>query len=360
MTDFSFLPSEIQADIAVQKATYSFTSSSDKGMNGYLIFAKNRILERSVAIKYYFWTSDGRGHIEPRVLAQVKSPSVIEILDAAVVGNEWARFVTPFHENGDLDNYLGKHRFGPRQAVRFVERLLDGVNALHTAGFLHRDLKPENIIVSSDGQPLVADFGSIRHLPDLNAQVPGSGHAVLYRPPESFKTRKYDRRGDVYQCGIVLYQVLGGVLPYAAEEWLNPEQRVVYSAIADGFERTDFVDKVIEARAIRGKLLDYGSLPPIVPEILHRIVRKATHEKPEKRYASPSEFMGALSAIANRVPDWIYEDNSGMNLSISGRAYLVQTAADGTCGVFRLGRKAPSSPVGTLSECLTWVENKVK
>ena len=63
----------------------------------------NRVLDRKVAIKFYFWADGYRAHVDPQALARVSSPSIIEILEASVVGEEWALFVTPFCDNGDIE-----------------------------------------------------------------------------------------------------------------------------------------------------------------------------------------------------------------------------------------------------------------
>ena len=199
------VPPEIEAELRRLESTYDFRKMADKGANGYLFIARNKVLNRNVAIKFYYWAEGVGAHVEPQSLASVKAEGIIDVLSASVVGSEWALFITPFCPSGDLDRYREKHRFGLRQAVRFVEQLLHGVSALHVRSFVHRDLKPENILVSETGGPLIADFGSVRLVPDDQTHVTGSGHAVLYRPPESFDTSKYDRRGDVYQCGFVLW-----------------------------------------------------------------------------------------------------------------------------------------------------------
>jgi len=140
------LPEEIATEVSRLSTTYDFEKLSDKGQNGYLFIAFNTVLQRRVAIKFYFWADGVREHIEPQSLASVKSPNVIDVLDASLVGSEWAMFVTPFCNNGDVDRFREKYRFGLREAVRFASSLLDGVACLHQRGFVHRYLKPENLL----------------------------------------------------------------------------------------------------------------------------------------------------------------------------------------------------------------------
>lgn len=303
------VPTEIEHELQRLAATYDFEKLSDKGSNGYLFQAYNRVLRRKVAIKFYFWADGYRAHVEPQSLARVSSPSIIEILEASVVGREWALFVTQFCQFGDVDRYLESNRFALRDALRFIATLLDGVSALHRERFVHRDLKPENILVSDSKLPLIADFGSVRILRENEDAVPGSGHAALYRPPESFDSDRYDRRGDLYQCGVVLYQVLGGRLSYSEVSYLSPDEKTRYADLTDQYERSKLVDAAIRNHAIRGSLLQMDSLPYIVPESVRRLIRKATAPAPSARFQSASEFMNTLTRSLGKTGDWRFEND---------------------------------------------------
>lgn len=312
------IPDEITNELARRSGTYEILKISEKGQNGYLFIARNKIIDRRVALKFYFWADGVRAHVEPKTLGLVKSDGVIEILDASLIDDEWALFVTPFCKNGDLDRYLETNTFDLRNGLRFTAALLNGVSALHEHSFVHRDLKPENILVSDDGLPLIADFGSVRIIPEGSSDVTGSGHAVLYRPPESFTTARYDRRGDVYQCGIVLFQVLGGKLPYSPLAHLTREQCEKYATMTDNYEKSRLVDSAIEMKACNGSLLNHKHLPSHLPSGVRSILKKATHINPTNRYQSSSEFMNALNAVIGRTPDWQFVN--GEFIAVSGKA----------------------------------------
>jgi len=358
------LPDEIAQVLKLLEAKYNFQKSSEKGRNGYLFIARNRVLDRKVAIKFYYWADGTREHIEPKSLDSIGSSSVIEVLDAALVGAEWAMFVTPFYNNGDLDHFRETNQFGLRDAIRFTASLLDGVAALHQKGFVHRDLKPENLLVSDDVTPIIADFGSVGLIPEGQTDVPGSGHAVLYRPPESFSSGRYDRRGDLYQCGMVFFQVLGGKLPYADDAYLSDPERKAYKAYTeagDYFQRSKLVDTAIKKRACDGTLLDLKSLPFFVPRNVKQVIRKATAVDPSDRYNTASEFMSALTTLTHRVTDWQYEEAEPM--AVDGRTryrtvktemlYIVeQNKGNGW-------RKIPGINPGALKEQLKLIEIRV-
>jgi serine/threonine protein kinase len=356
------LPDEISAELARLSSTYEFAERSDKGQNGYLFIARNRLIDRQVAIKFYFWADGTREHVEPKSLAAIESESVIDVLDASLVGKEWAMFVTPCCKNGDLDKYREGHRFGLRNALEFASKLLDGVAALHEHKFVHRDLKPENLLVSDDGWPLIADFGSVRSIPDGQSDVVGSGHAVLYRPPESFETIRYDKRGDLYQCGIVLFQVLGGKLPYADQEYLSEADRRKYARLQDDFDRYKLVETAIKDKAQSGKLLDLESLPFFVPTTVKSLIRKAANPEPSKRFQSASDFMNAINRLSNSVVDWKFDSNKPVAqgsekryrlMDIKGQFFVEQDSGRGW-------RKLPGCEAGSLSQQLKLIIAKCK
>jgi serine/threonine protein kinase len=356
------LPEEISAELTRLSSTYEFAGLSDKGQNGYLFIARNRVIDRQVAIKFYFWADGTREHVEPKSLAAVESESVIDVLDASLVGEEWAMFVTPCCKNGDLDKYREGHRFGLRNALEFASKLLDGVAALHELKFVHRDLKPENLLVSDNGWPLIADFGSVRLIPDGQSDVVGSGHAVLYRPPESFETTRYDKRGDLYQCGIVLFQVLGGRLPYAYQEYLSEADRRKYAHLQDDFDRYKLVETAIKDKAQSGKLLDLESLPFFVPTTVKSLIRKAANPEPSRRFQSASDFMNAINRLSNSVVDWQYDGNE-IVAQAKGRRYRVQK----TGGLFVVEqnsgkgwRRVPGCEARSLSQQLNFISDKCK
>jgi serine/threonine protein kinase len=355
------LPDEIANEVVRLSTTYEFEKLSDKGQNGYLFMAFNTVLKRRVAIKFYFWADGSREHIEPQSLASVQSQNVIEVLDAAFVGDEWAMFVTPFCENGDVDRFREKNRFGLRESIRFAAGLLDGVASLHQRGFVHRDLKPENLLVSHDRCPLIADFGSVRYIPDGQPDVSGSGHAVLYRPPESFATARYDRRGDLYQCGIVLFQILGGRLPYSYHEYLTNSEREQYLELMDDFERSRLIESAISKKASAGTLLDYGSLPAFVPTQVKTVIKRAVNVDPDKRFQSASDFMNKLNSLTNKVVDWRYENSAAVAIS-NGTKFRV--SQDGTNFVAEQDkgkgwRRIPRVEPSTKNKMIKEIETRV-
>jgi serine/threonine protein kinase len=240
-------PEEIEIQLAELREHYELIEQDGRGANGYLFFAKNKISGQEVAIKFYCGAPDETQHDEPRQLATIASPNVLPILDAKSVSGSWGYFVTPKCADGDLDDVIGGCPT-VHFAIDLAIGVCRGVSAIHAANMVHRDLKPGNVVLDG-GRPRIADFGSVRKLEDGEQHTRASKHSVLYRPPESFEEDVYTKAGDVYQVGLLSYQLLGGALPYDGESYLNSRERKEYAQITDLVERSLFVDEAIGRRA---------------------------------------------------------------------------------------------------------------
>ena len=211
----------------------SFDKASSKGANGYLFFGHNNVLNRRVAVKYYYWGGDPSFHAEPQRLAQIQSDNVITIHHAELLDDDYAFFMTPYCPIGDLDDLLEINPLGLKKAIDIVLNLLSGLSHLHSIRIVHKDLKPQYILIDSNLKALIGDFGSVKKIPEGMDSIPGSGHALLYRPPESIKSNTYCEKGDIYQLGLVLYQAVGGYLPYEESAWLNKIAKKKYDQLSN-------------------------------------------------------------------------------------------------------------------------------
>jgi len=189
------------------------------------------------------------------------------------------------------------------EAIDVVLGISTGVSAVHACGMVHRDLKPGNIVMDR-GTPRIADFGSVRTLDKDTAETSASQHSILYRPPESCATNRYSRRGDVYQVGLVTYQLLGGELHYDGTQYLTARERKQYEAIDDPVDRSLFVDKVIRQRADAGTLIDFSSLSPWISNGAKRVIRAMTCPEPNERLSSMADVAAEMSQLRTTLRNW--------------------------------------------------------
>ncbi|WP_256468182.1 protein kinase [Bradyrhizobium sp. 160] len=260
-------------------------------------------------------------HAEPQALMSLQSPYVLQVLEAGYAGNEWAYFVTPHCAEGDLDNLLQANQTSNLAALDKCSNILMGLAELHGRRLLHRDIKPENVYLHNE-KAIIGDFGSIAKLPEGNDAVVASKHAVLYRPPESVVSNTYGFGGDIYQCGVVLYQLLGGALPYDEINWLNKTQKLKYQKLPYP-DSTLYADDCIRERIAKGRLLDFSTINAWAPDGLVKIARRACSRDPKARFSSVAEFLARLSETRAFVHDW--KRTSEDELMVEGStSYLIK------------------------------------
>ncbi len=149
--------------------------------------------------------------------------SVVRVLDRGVSDQNQDFLVYEFVEGGDLAKWarrrMGTHEVG--EAVRLVAKIARGVHAAHMAGLVHCDLKPNNIVLTTDGEPKVADFGiAIRvndqsnscQMNETQLKPPGN---LAFMSPEQYRMEPgaLTIPTDVYALGGILYWLLTGILP---------------------------------------------------------------------------------------------------------------------------------------------------
>lgn len=296
------LPVEVQATLEQLSNHYGDFEPNFRGANGYLYFARNRRTGAAIAIKFYAGAPGDARHDEPRQLSAIRSSNVLSILDAKDVSAEWAYFITPRCFEGDLDDLIATAP-SAHTAIDTALGICNGVSAIHSLRMLHRDLKPGNIVLQA-GSPQIADFGSVRALSMGASEVSASQHSILFRPPESFATGQYGFAGDIYQIGLVIYQLLGGALPYDGESHLSNKERQHYDGLGGWADKCIFVNDVIRNRSETGNLLAYNSLPPWVNGTAKRVLRTLTNVNPMLRPGTVAEAAALLTQMRAAVFNW--------------------------------------------------------
>ncbi|XP_021691148.2 integrin-linked protein kinase 1 isoform X2 [Hevea brasiliensis] len=168
---------------------------------------------------------------ELTLLEKVRHPNVVQFV-GAVTQNIPMMIVLEHHPKGDLAIYLQKKgRLSPSRALRFSLDIARGMNYLHECKpdpIIHCDLKPKNILLDSGGLLKVAGFGLIKLSkisPDKAKVAPGIpiDPSNIYAAPEVCKDEIFDRSVDTYSFGVILYEMIEGVLPFHPK---SPEEAV--------------------------------------------------------------------------------------------------------------------------------------
>ena len=350
------LPEVLQVAINALSEHYDSFEWNDRGANGYLVFARNKVTDAQIAIKFYAGAPGETRHDEPKQLSAIRSGNVLPILDARNISDEWGYFITPRCFEGDVDDLIATQP-SVLSAIDVALGICNGVSAVHKMKMVHRDLKPGNIVLLH-GAPQIADFGSVRQLSGTGV-VNASQHSVLFRPPESFASGQYNEQGDIYQLGLVTYQLLGGALSYDGEHYLTPPQRKNYLAITDQVDKSMFLDGVIRDRAERGRLLDFNSFPPWINGSAKRLLRSIVHPDPNQRMATVADVGAALTQVRASTANWSWDGDTA-RLITGDRTIELRLSSDESAiyepylskngGAFR---RVPNVEAATLSVLVT-------
>lgn len=127
--------------------------------------------------------------------------------------------VLEYAPGGDIFDYIVRHvRLKEGEANRIFRQLVDGIAHCHAQGVVHRDLKPENILMDADNNVKIADFGLSSQWKKGELLTESCGSPNYAAPELLSKGCKYEGpEVDVWSCGVVLYTLLCGCLPFDDE-----------------------------------------------------------------------------------------------------------------------------------------------
>ena len=170
-----------------------------------------------------------------------------------------------------------------KEAARLLSKVARAVHYAHTQGVLHRDLKPANILLDAEGEPHISDFGLARQIrKDSSLTLDGSvlGTPSFMAPEQAAgKTRQLTAAADIYSLGAILYYLLTGRPPFAAETPL------------------DTMVQVLEGEVILPRTVN-----PQVPADLEEICLRSLEKTPERRYPTAGALADDLDRFLREEP----------------------------------------------------------
>ncbi len=190
-------------------ARYEVTGVAGYGGMGTVYVARDRVLDRDVAVKVLD-IADSKGSRaerllrEAHILARLDHPGIVPVHDAGTLADGRAYYIMKLVNGRRLDEVIrGRAPLSTRLSI--FGRVIDAVAFAHAHGIVHRDLKPDNVMVGGFGEVYVMDWG-------VAQQGSGDDEAAIvgtpgFMPPEQAVAGTVDLRADVYALGVMLSQL---------------------------------------------------------------------------------------------------------------------------------------------------------
>lgn len=156
---------------------------------------------------------------EISVMKMVKHPNIVE-LNEVMASKTKIYFAMEFVKGGELFAKIAKGKLREDVARGYFQQLISAIDFCHSRGVYHRDLKPENLLLDEEGNLKVTDFGLSAFTDHLRQD--GLLHTTCGTPayvaPEVIGKKGYDgAKADIWSCGVILYVLLAGFLPFQDE-----------------------------------------------------------------------------------------------------------------------------------------------
>eukprot|EP01123_Difflugia_compressa_P005064 TRINITY_DN1662_c0_g1_i1.p1 TRINITY_DN1662_c0_g1~~TRINITY_DN1662_c0_g1_i1.p1 ORF type:complete len:529 (-),score=77.44 TRINITY_DN1662_c0_g1_i1:146-1681(-) len=202
------------------KKIYKFIETSGKGGFGKVFCARERATKDVVAIKRLPAETDKEdicNSSEVACLMALKHPNIVEFKCAYKVNHDFW-IVTEYMEGGTLSQAIKVHNLIEPHISFITKQLLNGLNFLHSKGFVHRDLKSNNIMMSITGNIKIIDFGlcaEVTNGPRL--QMMGTAY---WMPPEMIKKIPHTTKADLWCLGIVVLEMYFRTPPFSTSRIL--------------------------------------------------------------------------------------------------------------------------------------------
>jgi serine/threonine protein kinase/alpha-tubulin suppressor-like RCC1 family protein len=274
---------KIPAAYSALEGDYEIIREIGRGGTALVYLARERATGADVAIKLirakYLEDDEAIARFarEARFVAQLDHPNIVPVHAVLDLGSAGVALVMAHINGRTLKQVIrDEHPVSAEKAERMMRGIANGLGAAHSMGIVHRDVKPENIFIDSDGRALLADFGLARSMTG-DTQLTMSGVAIgtpAYMAPEQIDGGELDARGDIYSLGLVAWEMLTGHRPWEGESLYAILYHQKYEQLPD-------------VRDIRHD----------VPDRLADAIAGSIEKKPEARWQSVNELVGALDGV---------------------------------------------------------------
>jgi len=263
---------------------YRVLSRLGSGGMADVYLAQDQLLGREVAVKvlHHHFAEDQefveRFRREASSAAGLSHPNIVGIFDRG----EWngTYYIAMEYVAGrSLKTIVREGALDPYTATGIVMQILRAARFAHRRGVIHRDLKPHNVLLDEEGRARVTDFGIARAGASDMTMTGSIMGTAQYLSPEQAQGHSVTEPSDLYSIGVILYELLTGVVPFEGE-----------TAVAIAFKQ------------VSAEPRPPSELNPAIPASLDAVVMRALAKDPASRFADADQFIAALEAEQARLP----------------------------------------------------------
>ena len=274
---------------------YQIIKTLGEGGMANVYLAHDNILDRNVAVKVL------RGDLandekfvrrfqrEALSASSLSHPNIVEMYDVGEDDGQY--YIVMEYVDGKTLKQVLKQRghLSITEVVDIMLQLTDGLAHAHDAYIIHRDIKPQNIMILSNGMIKITDFGVATALNSTQlTQTNSVMGTVHYLPPEQANGKGSTVRSDIYSMGIMMYELLTGLVPYKGES-----------------------DVEIALKHLREPLPSVRKVDPTIPQSIENVIIRATAKNPKNRYTDAREMhediKTALDDSRKDEKRWVYK-----------------------------------------------------
>lgn len=248
-----------------------------------------------------------RFEAERQILARLQHPQIASLLDGGC-GDDGAPYLALEYVRGqNIDSYCDAQRLDLRQRLSLFRGVCEAVAYAHRQLIVHRDIKPSNVMIDVDGRVKLLDFGVAKILRSDGGDADHTLNAPLtpaYASPEQLRGQPASTQTDVYALGLLLFELLTGVLPHRARSSRSADA-VAEVLTTEAMPPSTALQRLTDDDAQRESIASarHTALQTLQRQLrgdLDAILLKALRAQADDRYASVDAFGADIDAYLNQ------------------------------------------------------------
>ena len=314
LSDFGARQRKKNEERILNKSVGPYRLKKKLGIGGmgmvYLAERSDGTFERDVALKFIRSGLENslvmeRFSNEQKILASLNHPNIARLYDAGQDEYGIPYIIMEYVDGEPLNEYCKKQNLSLEKRLELFVQICETVQFAHQNLVIHRDLKPSNIMINRDGQVKLLDFGIAKLLDPENSdstqtisEIPFLSAA--YASPEQIFGKPVSTGTDLYTLGVILYELVSGLLPYQTESG-KPAELIHLISTTEVQKPSTRLSKVgLIPETITG--IQLQKLIRRLRGDLDNIILKAMEKEPKRRYNSAQALADDIGRYLNDEP----------------------------------------------------------